>query len=72
MPLLNVLDVIEMPEDAASVDYLKMVVCAAPDEGYFFRINSKEWKIPVKLLKADHPFLEYDSYLECSPPSRCR
>lgn len=57
MALLKVLDVIEM-YDAAPVDYPKMVVCVAPDEGYFFRINSKEFRIPVKLLQADHPFLD--------------
>lgn len=68
MALLKVLDVIEM-YDAADVDYQKMVVCVAPEEGYFFRINSKPiHRIPVKLLLADHPFLDYDSYLECSPP----
>lgn len=68
MPLLQVLDVIKMYDAAPGVDYPKMVVCVAPDEGYFFRINEKPWRIPVKLLAADHPFLDYDSHLECSPP----
>ena len=47
----------------------KMVVSIEPDLGFFFRINSKPiHQVPVLLTLADHPFLDYDSYLECGEP----
>ena len=46
-----------------------MVACIEPDQGLFFRINSKgTWQTPVKLEKQDHDFLERDSFLECGEP----
>jgi len=46
-----------------------MVVCIEPTLGLFFRINTDDkWQTPVKLTKADNPFLEHDSFLECGEP----
>lgn len=45
-----------------------MVVCIDPVLGFFFRINSKPWQIAVKLEKSTHPFLKWDSFLECGEP----
>jgi hypothetical protein len=67
VPLLQILEVIYM-DDAAPVDCGKMAVCVAPVAGFFFRINTRPWPVPVALAKADHPFLKIDSNLECSPP----
>lgn len=44
----------------------KMVVCISPDLGWFFRINTRNhWRPSVPLLKAQNPFLDHDSFLEC-------
>jgi hypothetical protein len=47
----------------------KMVACVEPDQGFFYRINTKgHWRPAVSLLKSEHPFLAHDSYLECGDP----
>jgi len=46
-----------------------MVVCIEPSLGLFFRINTEpKWQTPVELRKSDHPFLDWDSNLECGEP----
>lgn len=46
-----------------------MVVCIEPELGFYFRINTKgNHQHSVKLLKKDHPFLKWDSHLECGEP----
>ena len=48
----------------------KMVVCIHPDQGWYYRINSKNhWKPAVQILREpDHKFLDHDSFLECGDP----
>jgi hypothetical protein len=45
-----------------------MVACVEPEKGFFYRINTKPWRPAVELAKADHRFLDHDSYLECGDP----
>ena len=45
----------------------KMVVCLDSANGIFLRINSEDKFRPcVGIAKRDHPFLKWDSYVECS------
>ena len=68
MPLLAALDVIWVEDDFIKPPGPKMVVCIAPEPGFFFRINTPRYPVAVSLLKADNPFLHHDSYLECNGP----
>lgn len=44
----------------------KMVVCISPERGWFFRINTRgHWRPCVPLLRADNPFPDHDSFIEC-------
>lgn len=46
-----------------------MVVCIEPRLGLFFRINSEgKWQIPVRIERSTHPFLKWDSNIECGEP----
>jgi hypothetical protein len=46
-----------------------MVVAIHPANGWYYRINTKPWRPAVRLIKDPfHPFLDYDSYLECGDP----
>ena len=67
--MLLALETILIPDQTIKPPGPKMVVCVAPEEGYFFRINSEpKWQQPVLLSAKDHPFLKHDSYLECGAP----
>lgn len=66
--LLKPLDVIWIPDGCIRPPGPKMIACVQPELGFFFRINTKRWPIPVKLEAALHPFLSHDSYLECGEP----
>lgn len=47
----------------------KRVVCVEPFLGIFFRINSgSDHDGSVEILLTDHPFLKWDSYVECGDP----
>jgi len=47
----------------------KMVACVEPRQGFFYRINTKgHWRPAVRLSRAEHPFLDHDSHLECGDP----
>lgn len=66
---LNPLDVICIFDGTLENAKAKLVVCIAPVEGFFFRINTKPWPIPVCVLKLpDHNFLDHDSFIECNGP----
>jgi len=44
-----------------------MYVCLDFDEGWFLRINSKDhFKPCVPITKKQHPWLDHDSYVECT------
>lgn len=45
----------------------KMVACVHPDEGWFYRINSRPFLRPYVALRRDpdHLWLEHDSFLHC-------
>ncbi|TWH01416.1 hypothetical protein L614_002400000210 [Ochrobactrum sp. J50] len=45
----------------------KFWVCLCPDEGIFFRINSKSvWRPCFPISREDNKFLDHDSYVECN------
>jgi len=47
-----------------------MVVSIHPEEGWFYRINTKNvWRpaVPIK-CGPEHPFLDHDSHIECGDP----
>ena len=67
--MLAALDVIWIHDGFIRPPGPKMVVCLEPRLGLFFRINSEpKWQTPVLLTVADHPFLKWDSHLECGEP----
>lgn len=70
MPLLATLDVIIIPDDTITPPAPKMVVCIHPENGCFYRVNSKSHWRPCILLpkEPDHGFLDHDSYLQCGDP----
>lgn len=44
-----------------------MQVCLNEPEGWFLRINSRDVIRPcVALSRAEHPFLDHDSFIDCS------
>ena len=68
--LIKPLEVIWIDDDTIKPPGPKMVACIHPENGWYFRINSKRhWQTPVKLEKhPHHPFLKHTSYLECGEP----
>lgn len=67
--MIKVLDVIWVYDETIRPPAPKMWVCLEPDLGLFFRINTEQWRTPIKLLQCDHSnFLTHDSYLECGQP----
>lgn len=69
MASLRPLEVIWISEETIRPPGPKMVACISPDHGWFYRINTKPWRPAVLLTRSpDHPFLKWDSYLECGDP----
>lgn len=67
--MVRVLEVIWIYDTQIDPQHWKMAVCVAPRFGLFFRINSNDhWKPAVAIREADHPFLQWDSYIECGVP----
>lgn len=65
---MKALDVIWIPDEEIKPPGPKMVVCVEPRLGFYFRINSSsEWEPCVPILREpDHPFLTWDSFIECT------
>ena len=64
---LSLFDVIWAWNAALRPPKFKMVVCLDNAEGLFLRINTGDKFRPcVGIAKRDHPFLDHDSYVECS------
>ena len=63
--MLDPLDVILIFDGLIEPPHPKMVVCVQPDEGWFYRINSRPFLKPcVPLIRLpDHPWLDHDSFL---------
>ncbi len=64
--MINVGDVIWIYAGTLRNPKQKMHVCVCVDDGYFFRINTKSHfggSFPIS--RDDHPFLKWDSNLEC-------
>jgi hypothetical protein len=69
MGLLAVGQVIWIYDGTISPAGYKMVACVEPDQGFFYRINTKgHWRPAVRMPKAEHQFLDHDSHLECGDP----
>lgn len=69
MPLLAPLDVIWIDDDTIRPPGPKMVICVEPKIGLFFRINTDpKWQTPIRIRQIDHPFLKWDSHIECGLP----
>ena len=64
--MLRSLEVIWIYDATLREPHPKMVACVQPDNGWFYRINSRPFLKPfVPLKKSDHPFLHHDSFLHC-------
>jgi hypothetical protein len=63
--MLDPLDVILIFDGLIEPPHPKMVVCVQPEEGWFYRINSRPFLKPcLPLMKLpDHPWLDHDSFL---------
>ena len=71
MPLLKPLEVTIIFDDNIWPTGPKLVVCVEPNEGWFYRFNSKDkWKpcFKVEACTPHHTFLDHDSYLQCGDP----
>ena len=69
MPSIRVRDVILIPDETVRPPKPKFVMCVEPQEGWFYRINTKPWRPAVPLLRLPHhPFLDHDSFIECGDP----
>lgn len=65
--MLNLFDVIWVYDRTTNPQKWKMYVCLSNEDGWFLRINSRDsFKPCVSALKADHKWLDHDSYVECS------
>jgi hypothetical protein len=67
---LKPLDVIWIDDETIAPPAPKMVACIHPENGWFYRINSRShWKPAVWLPHATQAaFLSHDSFLECGDP----
>ena len=65
---MNPLDVIWIHDDLIAPPGPKMVVCVEPFMPFYFRINSNDnWRPCVPITRdPDHPFLKWDSFIECT------
>lgn len=66
--MLALLETIWIYDGLINPPHPKMVVCMSPEDGWFFRINSRpHFKPCVPLLREpDHQWLDHDSHLQCS------
>ena len=63
---LKTLDVIWYFDETIEPPKHKMAVCVEPDEGWFFRINTRNFLKPCfPISKDEHPFLKHDSFVNC-------
>lgn len=67
--MITPLDVIWIFDALIEPPHPKMVACVNPEDGVFYRINSRPFFKPcVPLPKdPDHPWLDHDSYLHIDP-----
>lgn len=67
MSLLAALQVIVIHDETLRDPKPKIVACVHPDEGWFYRINSRRFMRPNVALKRDpdHLWLDHDSFLHC-------
>jgi hypothetical protein len=65
--MLKPLDVIAIFDGTLREPKPKLVASIVPEEGWFYRINSRPFLRPwVALLRdPDHTWLQHDSYLHC-------
>lgn len=63
--MINPLDVILIFDNLIDPPHPKMVACVEPNEGFFYRINSRNFLRPnVALIRdPDHMWLDHDSFL---------
>ncbi|MCB8877338.1 hypothetical protein [Acidisoma silvae] len=63
------LEVIWILDDFIKPPGPKMMVCVAPADGIFFRINSEDkWPVGVPVTSRANAFLHHDSFVECGGP----
>ncbi len=69
MPL-QTLDVVWIHDECIRPPGPKMLVCITPEQGLYFRINTRgHWQHSIPLAQRDHPnVLSHDSHLECGQP----
>ena len=65
--MIDLLAVIWIDDDTIDPPHPKMVACVNNKDGWFLRFNSKDTIKPCIRAQRDpyHPFLKYDSYLDC-------
>lgn len=67
--MISALDVVWIYDGMIRPTGFKMVVCIHPENGWYYRINTKShWRPCVAIPLADHSFLDHDSFLECGDP----
>ncbi|MBC8241669.1 MAG: hypothetical protein H8E30_14515 [Alphaproteobacteria bacterium] len=67
--MVNVGDVLWLFAGTIRDPKMKMHACVYVDDGIFFRINSKShFPGSILITQEEHPFLKWDSYLECGGP----
>jgi hypothetical protein len=66
--MINILDVILIYDELIEPPHPKMVVCVNQNDGWFFRINTRNiWRPCVPLLREpNHKFLDHNSFLHCA------
>lgn len=67
MSLIAALQVIVIHDETLRDPKPKMVACVHPEEGWFYRINSRPFLRPHVPLKRDpdHLWLDHDCFLHC-------
>ncbi|MFM2280140.1 MAG: hypothetical protein RLZZ444_2371 [Pseudomonadota bacterium] len=66
--MMKALDVTWISDSEIQPPGPKMVICVEPHIGLYFRINSNDnWEPCIPILRIpDHPFLKWDSFIECT------
>ncbi len=67
--MLQALDVIWIFDNLIEPPHPKMVVCVNPNDGIFYRINSRPFLRPFvpPPKEPDHSWLDHDSFLHIDP-----